>query len=107
MQVLDLETKEKSALQPEVHENYLDVQYLHKGVELMAASTDLGNNPIAIEYNPERDIKFYSAVENESEFHCEAGNFAVFFPEDTHRTAIFAGEKKIRKIVVKIAMSEI
>ena len=52
-------------------------------------------------------IKFYSAVENESEFHCEAGNFAVFFPEDTHRTAIFAGEKKIRYIVVKIAMSEI
>ncbi|QLB18065.1 YhcH/YjgK/YiaL family protein [Mannheimia granulomatis] len=107
VQVLDLETKEKSAYQPEVHRNYLDVQYLHKGVELMAASIDLGNNPIAVEYNSERDIQFYVSVQNENEFRCEAGNFAVFFPEDTHRTAIFAGEAKIRKVVVKIKMSEI
>ncbi|MEG9476336.1 MULTISPECIES: YhcH/YjgK/YiaL family protein [Mannheimia] len=107
VQVLDLETKEKSAYQPEVHRNYLDVQYLHKGVELMAASIDLGNNPVAVEYNPERDIQFYASVQNENEFRCEAGNFAVFFPEDTHRTAIFAGEAKIRKVVVKIKMSEI
>lgn len=105
VQVLDLETKEKSAYQPEVHRNYLDVQYLHKGVELMAASIDLGNNPIAVEYNSERDIQFYVSVQNENEFRCEAGNFAVFFPEDTHRTAIFAGEAKIRKVVVKIKMS--
>ncbi|AHG76718.1 YhcH/YjgK/YiaL family protein [Mannheimia bovis] len=107
VQVLDLDTKEKSAYQPEVHQNYLDVQYLHKGVELMAAAIDSGNNPVAAEYNPERDIQFYSSVQNENEFRCEAGNFAVFFPEDTHRTAIFAGEAKIRKVVVKIKMSEI
>lgn len=107
VQVLDLETKEKSAYQPEVHRNYLDVQYLHKGVELMAASIDLGNNPVTVEYNPERDIQFYASVQNENEFRCEASNFAVFFPEDTHRTAIFAGEAKIRKVVVKIKMSEI
>lgn len=107
VQVLDLETKEKDAFQPEVHRNYLDVQYLHKGKEKMAASIDLGRNPIAVAYNPERDIQYYQAVENENEFTCVAGNFAVFFPEDTHRTAIFAGEPMIRKIVVKIAMSEI
>ncbi|AHG80639.1 EbgC protein [Mannheimia varigena USDA-ARS-USMARC-1388] len=107
VQVLDLDTKEKSVYQPEVHQNYLDVQYLHKGVELMAAAIDSGNNPVAAEYNPERDIQFYSSVQNENEFRCEAGNFAVFFPEDTHRTAIFAGEAKIRKVVVKIKMSEI
>lgn len=107
VQVLDLDTKEKSAYQPEVHQNYLDVQYLHKGVELMAAAIDSGNNPVAAEYNPERDIQFYASVQNENEFRCEAGNFAVFFPEDTHRTAIFAGEAKIRKVVVKIKMSEI
>ncbi|QLB17313.1 EbgC protein [Mannheimia varigena] len=107
VQVLDLDTKEKSAYQPEVHQNYLDVQYLHKGVELMAAAIDSGNNPVAAEYNPVRDIQFYSSVQNENEFRCEAGNFAVFFPEDTHRTAIFAGEAKIRKVVVKIKMSEI
>ncbi|EFX92854.1 Uncharacterised protein [Actinobacillus ureae] len=29
-----------------------------------------------------------------------------FSPEDCHRTAIFNGTEKIRKVVVKIAMSE-
>lgn len=107
VQVLDLETKAIEAFQPEVHRNYLDVQYLHHGTELMAAATDLGNNPVAVAYNPERDIQYYASVENENIFRCQAGNFAVFFPEDTHRTAIFDGSPMIRKVVVKIAMSEI
>ncbi|AMW16704.1 YhcH/YjgK/YiaL family protein [Glaesserella parasuis] len=107
VQVLDLDTKPKSAYQPEVHRNYLDVQYLHRGKEIMASAIDLGQNPVATAYDPERDIQYYSAVEQENEFHCVEGNFAVFFPEDTHRTAIYDGTEMIRKIVVKIAMSEI
>jgi len=107
VQVLDLDTKAKSDFQPEVHRNYLDVQYLHHGKEIMATAIDNGINPIAKAYDPERDIQFYQSVANEQEFHCVAGNFAVFFPEDCHRTAIYDGTEKIRKIVVKIAMSEI
>ncbi|HGO5824201.1 TPA: YhcH/YjgK/YiaL family protein [Mannheimia haemolytica] len=107
VQVLDLNTKPKHEFQPEVHRNYLDVQYLHRGKEIMAAAVDTGTNPIAVEYNPERDIQYYQSVANENEFRCIAGNFAVFFPEDCHRTAIFDGTETIRKVVVKIAMSEI
>lgn len=107
VQVLDLDTKAKSAYQPEVHRNYLDVQYLHKGREIMAASIDSGSNPIAVAYDPARDIQYYAEVTNENEFHCVEGNFAVFFPEDTHRTAIYDGTPTIRKVVVKIALSEI
>ncbi|QIM69529.1 YhcH/YjgK/YiaL family protein [Basfia succiniciproducens] len=107
VQVLDLETKPKAEYLPEVHRNYLDVQYLHSGTEIMGVSTDLGNNAVAVEYNPERDILYYAEAENEQELHCQPGNFAVFFPEDAHRAAIYNGSEKIRKIVVKIAMSEI
>lgn len=107
VQVLDLTTQAKAAFQPEVHRNYLDVQYLHKGKEIMAVAADLGNNPIAQVYSPERDIQYYAEVSGENEFHCLPGNFAVFFPEDAHRTAIFDGTESIRKIVVKIALSEL
>ena len=107
VQVLDLDAKEKSAFQPEVHRNYLDVQYLHRGKERMAAATDLGNNPVALPYQADRDIQYYASVEGENEFRCVEGNFAIFFPEDTHRTAIFDGTETIRKVVVKIAMSEL
>lgn len=107
VQVLDLPTKDKSAFQPEVHRHYLDVQYLHRGREIMASATDTGHYPVAQEYDPNRDIQFYQSVENENEFHCVEGNFGIFFPEDCHRTAIFDGTPTIRKVVVKIAMSEI
>lgn len=107
VQVLDLECKEKSAYFPEVHQNYLDVQYLHKGLEKMATAVDSGNNPVQTPYNAERDIQFYQQVENEQELSLVAGNFAVFFPEDAHRTAIFNGTETIRKVVVKIAVSEL
>ena len=36
------------------------------------------------------------------------GNFAVFFPEDIHRPGCADGQSgKIRKIVVKVAVSEL
>ncbi|SUT87871.1 uncharacterized protein, YhcH/YjgK/YiaL family [Actinobacillus ureae] len=53
VQVLDLETKDISEFQPEVHHNYLDVQYLHKGKEKMAFAVDSGKNPIHTTYLPE------------------------------------------------------
>ncbi|MDH2924629.1 YhcH/YjgK/YiaL family protein [Nicoletella semolina] len=107
VQVLDLTTKKLEDFQPEVHRNYLDVQYLHCGKEIMACAVDTEQNPVAQVYDPERDIQFYQNVENEQILHCVAGSFAVFFPEDCHRTAVYDGTPTIRKVVVKIAMSEI
>lgn len=108
VQVLDLETKYKSDILPEVHRNYLDVQYLHAGQERMGVTPDLGHYKIAKAYDPERDIQFYEDVENEVELICRPGNFAVFFPEDVHRPGCVEGQPgKIRKVVVKIAVSEI
>ncbi|MFZ7316555.1 YhcH/YjgK/YiaL family protein [Avibacterium avium] len=107
-QVLDLETKPKAEILPEVHRHYLDVQYLHCGQERIGVAPDLGSNPIAQEYNPERDILFYQSAENESELVMRKGNFAIFFPEDVHRPACIDEQScHIRKVVVKIALSEI
>ena len=107
-QVLDLETKDKSDVLPEAHRKYLDVQYLHSGEERMGVVPDLGNNPIDQDYDEERDILFYTSAENEVELIMRPGNFAVFFPEDIHRPGCADGQSgKIRKIVVKVAVSEL
>lgn len=107
-QVLDLETQHKSDNLPEVHRHYLDVQYLHSGKERIGVAVDLGENQIAVAYDPERDIQFYQDAKSESELVMQAGSFAVFFPNDIHRPNCIDGEKsKIRKVVVKVAMSEI
>ena len=107
-QVLDLETKDKSDVLPEAHRKYLDVQYLHSGEERMGVVPDLGNNPIDQDYDEERDILFYTGAENEVELIMRPGNFAVFFPEDIHRPGCADGQSvNIRKIVVKVAVSEL
>lgn len=108
VQVLDLTTKPKSENLPEIHRTYLDVQYLHSGKERMGFAPDLGTNKVAIEYDPARDIQFYQDAEFENELIMQAGSFAVFFPNDVHRPNCIDGEvSQIRKVVVKIAMSEI
>lgn len=107
-QVLDLETKPKAEVLPEVHRHYLDVQYLHRGNERMGFAPDLGTNEIAQPYNPEKDILFYQSAEYENELIMQAGCFAVFFPNDVHRPGCFDKQaSRIRKVVVKVAMSEI
>ena len=108
VQVLDLTTQPKSEILPEVHRNYLDVQYLHSGKERMGFATDLGNNLIAKDYDPVRDIQHYQDCQNECELIMQPGSFAVFFPEDIHRPACIDGKPStIRKVVVKIAISEL
>lgn len=108
VQVLDLETKPPADILPEVHRRYLDVQYLHSGKEKMGFAPDLGNNPVAVPYDESRDIQHYQTAEFENTLTMQAGSFAVFFPEDVHRPACIDGEvSKIRKVVVKIALSEL
>lgn len=107
-QVLDLETQEKTTILPEVHRRYIDVQYLHAGVERIGVTPDLGTNKIAKDYDADRDILFYQNMENEVELIMRPGNFAVFFPSDIHRPACLDGQStKIRKVVVKIEVGEL
>ena len=104
-----METKNREELLPEIHHKYIDVQYLHKGEELMGYAPDFGKNSIAKPYDEVKDILFYQDAEGESLFLMQEGSFVVFFPNEIHRPAICLNKKpsKIRKIVVKVAMSEI
>jgi len=55
-----------------------------------------------------KNAKLYDEVENENQILLLPGRFAVFCPEDTHRSHQFDGKpSQIRKIVVKIALSEL
>ncbi len=104
MQVIDTATKDKSQTKPEVHKNYIDVQFLVSGQELMGFASDTGNNS-EVEAHPDRDLYFYADAENEIDLRFRAGNFAVYFPFDVHRPCCADGEPMpIRKVVIKVAM---
>ncbi|XSB53618.1 YhcH/YjgK/YiaL family protein [Enterobacter ludwigii] len=107
-QVLDLTTQTWDKNRPEVHRRYLDIQFLAWGEEKIGVAIDTGNNEISESLLEQRDIIFYHGSENESFIEMTPGTYAIFFPQDVHRPACIKNKASaIRKIVVKVAISEI
>lgn len=106
VQVIDTNTNLIENKRPEVHRNYVDLQYSPAGNELIGYVPDLGEFNSSEGYLEERDILFYDHVENEVFLNMTQGSFAVFFPWDVHRPACAMGHPApVRKIVMKIHMS--
>ncbi|PKA29780.1 YhcH/YjgK/YiaL family protein [Cedecea lapagei] len=107
-QVLDLATRPHHENRPEVHRRYLDIQFLAWGEEKIGFAIDTGNNEISESLLEQRDIIFYHQMENESLIEMIPGSYAIFFPQDVHRPQCHKHkESAIRKIVVKVAVSEL
>lgn len=103
MQILDLTTKPVAENRPEVHRQYVDIQFLVSGEEKIGVAPDLGNNIVSESRLSERDILFYQQAENESFINMMPGNYAIFFPQDVHRPACIKNrESQIRKVVIKV-----
>ena len=106
VQVFDMTTKPFAETRPEVHRQYADVQFSVSGCEKIGVASDDGSNTVAEDLLAERDLLFYSGVENESMLTMIPGSFAVFMPSDVHRPACaFDQPEAIRKVVVKVRVS--
>ena len=85
----------------EAHNNYIDIQVCPSGTEQLGwKPRNTCTNPIG-EYNAEKDVIFYSD-RPDTYFHLQAGQFAIFFPEDVHAPMI--GKGPIKKLVVKVKL---
>ena len=87
VQVIDMTTKPFAETRPEVHREYIDVQFLVQGREKIGVASDTGKNAVAEDLLAQRDLLFYAGMENESTLTMTPGSFAVFFPSDVHRPA--------------------
>ena len=111
LQVLDLETKPRNELRPEIHRKYIDVQFLADGgPENAAYYNDDGTNTVSEDLlATARDILFYedNPEIREGIIPLEVGTFAVYFPWNVHVPAIAVNgiPAKIRKIVIKVPLS--
>lgn len=102
-QVMDAQTAPAEEKRPEVHEMFIDVQFLASGRERLGFTPDTGNYEVDERFD-ERDLIFYKSVENEGFIEATPGCYSIFFPADVHRPAVAAGEPmKIRKVVVKVS----
>lgn len=104
-QVMDAQTAPADARRPEVHEKYIDVQFLASGRERLGFTPDTGTYEVD-ERIGDKDLIFYKSVENEGFIDATPGCYSIFFPEDVHRPGVAAGEPmSIRKVVVKVSVA--
>lgn len=93
------EYKTKDIAKLEGHRKYIDIQYLHSGVELIAYANL--ENQIIISDDEEKDLAFYEG--DGSFIKLESQMFAIFFPQDLHMPGIKLTEStKVKKIVIKV-----
>lgn len=94
-------TKDKETAKLEGHQQYIDIQYIHSGVELVGVAPL--NKQILISNEPEKDLTFYEGTA--SFMKLEKEMFAIFFPHDLHMPGIKSNESTIvKKVVVKVRM---
>jgi YhcH/YjgK/YiaL family protein len=85
----------------EAHNNFIDIQVCPTGSEQLGWKPRNKCVDIKGEYNIEKDVIFYGD-KPDTYFELNAGQFAIFYPEDVHAPMI--GEGLIKKLVVKVKL---
>lgn len=93
----------KSDGQLEGHIEYIDIQYIIEGSEVIGFAPKKGQKE-SIPYSNERDIAFYEG--DYEPVKLSAGEFAIFFPDDLHLPCLKDGKPSVvKKVVVKVRLN--
>lgn len=86
----------------EGHRRYIDIQFILSGKEIMDYAP-VSDCKIMTEYNPEKDVEFFTCDGDSARLYAKEGDFAVFYPDDIHKPGLKAENGgTIKKIVVKV-----
>lgn len=88
----------------EMHERYMDLQYVVAGTEKMFWTSMNGLHCTAPP-DTQKDIAFYTEKDGAApcELSVHADEFVIFYPQEPHKPGCFvAAPETVRKIVVKI-----
>ncbi|WP_110953656.1 YhcH/YjgK/YiaL family protein [Anaerosinus massiliensis] len=101
--VQEYRTKEKKDCRAETHAEYLDIQFLAKGKEVMGQCAYHPSLEIEEDCLKDRDACFYKNLPAESQIILGAGTYAVLYPTDVHRPGCSAEKPEdVVKFVIKI-----
>ncbi len=101
--ISNTEYRNKEEISYEAHKNYIDIQYIVSGTEVMgyASIDDLEES---VPYNAEKDILFYKGEGNF--INLKAEEFYIVFPCDAHMPVKTCGKEGVRKVVVKVKLED-
>lgn len=105
--VSEYETKIVNEFGYEAHRDYIDIQYLIRGEEIIN-SLPLEYLKETKPYNKEIDAAFYEETNiKPQELLLGNGYFAILFPQDGHMPQLCVSEPvKVKKVVIKVKLGE-
>ncbi len=92
--------KKEKEIYWEAHEDYIDIQYIVQGEELIGYAK-IDEFEVAVPYGINIDVVLGNA--NGCFIEMKTGDFMVLFPGDVHKPGIISEEQcRVKKIVIKI-----
>ncbi len=100
--VMHYTTKPMEQCRLETHKNYIDVQFIASGREIIGYAP-AGKLTVTEKYNPEKDVEFYKTPDDMVKINLDKGMFGIFFPHDAHLSCCRVDNPiDVHKIVVKV-----
>ena len=88
----------------EVHNEYIDIQFMVEGIERVEYAYRDGLEP-AMPYDEKEDALFLRDCDRGFSFDLTSGNCAIFFPGDAHKPAMcIDAPKTAKKVVLKVKL---
>ncbi len=98
-------TKNEEDARYEAHKQYIDIQYVISGKELIGIAPVSEMKEVFQDYDETNDILFFS-VNEITNHNADPSKFFIFFPHDAHRPGLKDGENTmVKKVVVKIRVN--
>ncbi len=87
----------------EAHKNYIDIQFIVSGVEVIEGF-DIAKATPKSEYNDVKDVMFYEDESNAAKGILTKDEYGIFFPHDVHKPGMCLNGNQdiVKKIVVKV-----
>ena len=103
--VLRYTTKPVEQGRLEAHKDYIDVQYMASGDEVLGYCPPEGLE-VEEPYNEKNDVLFYKESAKVSMVNLDAGMFCILFPDDTHMPCLEVGKPAdVCKVVFKVKIN--
>lgn len=101
--IANLTTADEASLKSEFHNEYIDIQILLCGDEIISSSSQLISIPHDFEEH-KSDLFFVEDDEITTRVNLKVGDFVVFYPGEVHRPTCMIGEPcSIKKAIFKIS----
>lgn len=101
--VSEYPSKSEAEAKFEVHQKYIDIQYVISGEENIGVAPLAARKATVVPYDATKDIEFMTVTDS-TYFKATPENFFIFFPSQIHKPGMRIGNDStmVKKIVVKV-----